>query len=160
MQKRALHEASRARVLCLEPLRSWACSAVRQAEGQAPWERRKTSRGRTALLALDAELNCKRNCPWSTERESRHKRRHFEMILFLADVRVKENRTTLLCKRGYTAAEAARRKAAILFQQACESRVSLFRKLNSMVILLYSACGNPLSPPGIDASRSSSAASP
>ncbi len=82
----------------MEPLRSWACSAVRRAEGQAPRERRKTSRGRTVLLALDAELNCKRNCPWSTERESRLKGRNFDMIVFLADVRVKVNRRTLLCK--------------------------------------------------------------
>ena len=82
----------------MEPLQSWACSTLRRAKGQAPRERRKTSRGRTALLALDAELNCQRNCPWSAERESRLKRRNYDMIVFLAGLRVKVNRETLLCK--------------------------------------------------------------
>src|SRR2546427_12432570 len=82
----------------MEPLRSWACSALRRAKGQAPRERRKTSRGRTALLALDAELNCQRNCPWSAERESRLKQQNYDMLVFLAGLRVKVNRETLLCK--------------------------------------------------------------
>jgi len=34
------------------------------------------------------------------ERESRCKRRNFEMMLFLADVGVKENRKSLLCKKS------------------------------------------------------------
>jgi hypothetical protein len=37
--------------------------------------------------------------PWTTERESRRKRRNLDMMLFLADVGVKVNRKTLLCKR-------------------------------------------------------------
>jgi hypothetical protein len=49
-------------------------------------------------LALDAELSCRRNCPWTRKRESRLKGRNFKMILFLADVRVNENRKILLCK--------------------------------------------------------------
>jgi len=49
-------------------------------------------------LALDAELNCQRNCPWSAERESRLKRQNYDMIVFLAGLRVKVNRETLLCK--------------------------------------------------------------
>ena len=51
-------------------------------------------------MALNAELNCKRNCPWSTERESRLIGRNHDMILFFADVGVKENRRTLLCKKS------------------------------------------------------------
>jgi hypothetical protein len=47
-----------------------------------------------------------------------------------------------------------------LFNRPVNRGVSLFRKLNSMVILLYSACADPLNSRGIDASRSSSAASP
>jgi hypothetical protein len=158
----------------LDPLRSWACSAVRRAEGQAPRERRKASRGRTALLALNAELNCKRHCPWSTERESRRKRRNFKIMLFLAGGRVKENRRALLCKRSGGDGKSARLKsrsqgrplhggrkdASREVNRPVNREVSLFRKLNSMVILLYSACADPLNSRGIDASRSSSAASP
>jgi hypothetical protein len=51
-------------------------------------------------LALDAELNGKRNCPESAEREFRPKGRNHDMMVVYADVGVKVNRRTLLCKRS------------------------------------------------------------
>jgi hypothetical protein len=51
-------------------------------------------------LALDAELNGKRNCPGSAERESRPKGRNHDTIVVYADVGVKQNRRSLLCKRS------------------------------------------------------------
>ena len=58
------------------------------------------SRGRTALLALDAELRYSRNCARTREREFRLKLRNLGMMVFLGDGRVKENREILLCKRS------------------------------------------------------------
>ena len=119
----------------LDPLRSWACSAVRRAEGQAPRERRKASRGRTALLALNAELNCKRNCPWSTERESRRKRRNFKIMLFLAGGRVKENRRALLCKRSGGDGKSARLKSRSQGRPLHGGRKGASREVLQMKIL-------------------------
>ena len=119
----------------LDPLRSWACSAVRRAEGQAPRERRKASRGRTALLALNAELNCKRNCPWSTERESRHKRRNLKIMLFLAGGRVKENRRALLCKRSGGDGKSARSKSRSQGRPLHGGRKDASREVLQMKIL-------------------------
>ena len=52
-----------------------------------------------------------KNCPRSTERESRLKGRNFDMIVFLADVRVKVNRKTLLCKKSGGMGKSARLKS-------------------------------------------------
>src|SRR5258708_14754915 len=60
----------------------------------------------------------------------------------------------------YVAAVAERHKTAVLFHQIYGWRQTLFRKLNSVVILLYSACGDPFNYRGIDASPSASAANP
>src|SRR5882724_7876014 len=100
MQKLASQEASRARMLwpgTAGVLGVQFCTSDRRL---GPARAEKTSRGRTALLALDAELRCSRNCARTRERESRLKRRNLDMMLFLGDVRVKENRGILLCKRS------------------------------------------------------------
>jgi hypothetical protein len=91
--------ASRARMLWRGTAAALGVQSVGSDKDQVPQERRKTSRGRTALLALDAELSYSRNGPWTTERESRRKGRNLKMRVFLADVRVKENRKILLCER-------------------------------------------------------------
>lgn len=82
----------------LEPLRSWACSPARRRTELAPREQIKRNRGRTALLALVAELRCSRNCARTREQESRRKRRNLSRILFPKNVGVKENRKTFCAK--------------------------------------------------------------
>jgi len=63
-------------------------------------ERRKRNRGRTALLALNAELRCSKSRARTMERNSRRDRRELEIIVFPGNVGVKENPEILLCKTG------------------------------------------------------------
>ncbi len=54
----------------------------------------------SVLLALDAVLGLYRNYVWTTKRESRLKRRNFDMILFRYSVGVKDNRSFLSHNRN------------------------------------------------------------
>jgi hypothetical protein len=63
-------------------------------------ERRKRNRGRTALLALIAELRSSKSRARTMERDSRRERREFRTIVFPGNVGVKGIREILPCKRS------------------------------------------------------------
>jgi hypothetical protein len=101
MQKLARTKRAGLECFGLEPLLVVGVQSCASDSGVRPArERRKRNRGRTALLALKAELGSSKNCARTMELESRRKRRKFTIMLFAKNVGVKENRETLLCKKS------------------------------------------------------------